>query len=136
MTEVLRYPGVYITEVATGQRPIEGVSTSIAGFIGPNVIGEFQRLVDQVPRDPKTGIALLEFIAWLADNLTRRVAEVPDEATARLATIALGLLKNRPQPPGSAIRSVRYLEGQLIEADDLVSEVGDKLKICVKKKNE
>ena len=87
-----------------------------------------------MPRDPKTGIVLLEFMAWLADNLTRRMAEVPDEATACLATIALGLLKDRPQPPGSAIKRVRYFAGQLIEADDLVSEVGDKLKICVKKK--
>ena len=28
------YPGVYIQEVDTGNKPIEGVSTSIAGFLG------------------------------------------------------------------------------------------------------
>src|ERR1044071_311057 len=27
-------PGVYVEEVATGPRPIEGVSTSTAGFVG------------------------------------------------------------------------------------------------------
>src|SRR5207247_5735849 len=27
-------PGVYIEEVSTGSRPIEGVGTSVAGFIG------------------------------------------------------------------------------------------------------
>src|ERR1051325_116954 len=28
------YPGVYIEEVSSGNKPIEGVSTSIAGFLG------------------------------------------------------------------------------------------------------
>jgi phage tail sheath protein FI len=28
------YPGVYVEEVSTGPRPIEGVSTSTAGFVG------------------------------------------------------------------------------------------------------
>jgi hypothetical protein len=45
------------------------------------------------------------------------MAEVPDEATACLSTIAPGLLKDRQQPPGSAIKRVRYFAGQLIEAD-------------------
>ena len=27
-------PGVYVEEVSTGPRPIEGVSTSTAGFVG------------------------------------------------------------------------------------------------------
>ena len=28
------YPGVYVEEVDTGNKPIEGVSTSIVGFLG------------------------------------------------------------------------------------------------------
>src|SRR5580704_7742864 len=28
------YPGVYVEEIDTGNQPIEGVSTSIAGFLG------------------------------------------------------------------------------------------------------
>jgi hypothetical protein len=29
-----RYPGVYVEETSTGARPIEGVGTSTAGFVG------------------------------------------------------------------------------------------------------
>lgn len=29
-----RYPGVYVEEMPTGTRPIEGVGTSTAGFVG------------------------------------------------------------------------------------------------------
>ena len=29
-----RYPGVYVEETPTGARPIEGVGTSTAGFVG------------------------------------------------------------------------------------------------------
>ena len=28
-------PGVYVEEISTGPKPIEGVSTSVAGFVGP-----------------------------------------------------------------------------------------------------
>ncbi len=28
------YPGVYVEEIDTGNKPIEGVSTSTAGFLG------------------------------------------------------------------------------------------------------
>ena len=39
-------PGVYVEEVATGPRPIEGVSTSTAGFVGRTERGPTQpRLV-------------------------------------------------------------------------------------------
>ena len=36
-------PGVYVEEVATGPRPIEGVSTSTAGFVGVTERGPLQR---------------------------------------------------------------------------------------------
>src|SRR5690606_19646549 len=39
-------PGVYVEEIATGPVPIEGVSTSTAGFVGPTERGpEYARLV-------------------------------------------------------------------------------------------
>src|SRR5438067_12719704 len=32
-------PGVYVEEISTGPKPIEGVSTSVAGFLGPTERG-------------------------------------------------------------------------------------------------
>ena len=44
-------PGVYVEEVATGPRPIEGVSTSTAGFVGVTERGALQpRLVTSWPQ--------------------------------------------------------------------------------------
>ncbi len=36
-------PGVYVEEVASGSRPIEGVGTSVAAFVGPRPDGPAQR---------------------------------------------------------------------------------------------
>src|SRR3954452_6901905 len=39
-------PGVYVEEISTGPKPIEGVSTSDAGFIGPTERGpEYVNLI-------------------------------------------------------------------------------------------
>jgi len=38
---VYKTPGVYIKEVEIGGRPIEGVSTSVAAFIGVTAEGDF-----------------------------------------------------------------------------------------------
>ena len=35
-------PGVYVEEIQTGPRPIEGVSTSTAGFVGETERGPSQ----------------------------------------------------------------------------------------------
>jgi len=45
MAEIL-HPGVFVEEVATGAKPIEGVSTSTAAFIGETRVSR-QRLVYQ-----------------------------------------------------------------------------------------
>ena len=94
-------PGVYVEEVATGPRPIEGVSTSTAGFVGqtergpvlPRLItssSEFQRwyggVVDQ---------SFLPFAAQgFFDNGGKRlfVARVT-RSDAALASLALGVLR-------------------------------------------
>jgi phage tail sheath protein FI len=34
MPATFSYPGTYVEEIATGARPIEGVGTSIAAFVG------------------------------------------------------------------------------------------------------
>ena len=48
-------PGVYIEELATGPVPIEGVSTSTAGFIGQTVRG---------PLEPRLVTSWLDFQRW------------------------------------------------------------------------
>ena len=48
-------PGVYIEELATGPVPIEGVSTSTAGFVGQTVRG---------PTEPRLVTSWLDFQRW------------------------------------------------------------------------
>jgi phage tail sheath protein FI len=48
-------PGVYIEELATGPVPIEGVSTSTAGFVGQTVRG---------PTEPRLVTSWLDFLRW------------------------------------------------------------------------
>lgn len=48
-------PGVYIEEIATGPVPIEGVSTSTAGFVGQTVRG---------PTEPRLVTSWLDFQRW------------------------------------------------------------------------
>jgi hypothetical protein len=126
-------PGVYVTEVALNAHPIEGVSTSTASLVGPEVIARLQRLVDQIPRDwtdlneHDPGIALVELFAWLTETLIYRHAQMPEPGTvalsqmpergtvaaARLAVAALALVKDRPQPHSSVLKQVRFFEGRL-----------------------
>ena len=124
------YPGVYVTEVALNPKPIEGVSTSTISLLGSELIGELQRLVDQIPgKDPdgnNYGIALLELMAWISDTLAQRADQLGEEAylpAARIAAAALALVRNRAQPPNSVLNVVRFYEGQLLAEDDLNVEV-------------
>jgi phage tail sheath protein FI len=57
-------PGVYIEEQTTGPRPIEGVSTSTAAFIGPTERG---------PEHPRLVLSWLEFQRWYGTYLTNSV---------------------------------------------------------------
>ena len=48
-------PGVYAEEISTGPVPIEGVSTSTTGFVGPTPRG---------PTHPQLVTSWLEFQLW------------------------------------------------------------------------
>lgn len=48
-------PGVYVEEISTGPKPIEGVSTSTAGFLGPTERG---------PEPPRLITSWLDFQRW------------------------------------------------------------------------
>lgn len=53
-------PGVYVEEVSTGPKPIEGVSTSVAGFVGPTERG---------PEEIRYITSYLEFSRWYGGHL-------------------------------------------------------------------
>jgi phage tail sheath protein FI len=53
-------PGVYVEEISTGPKPIEGVSTSVAGFVGPTERG---------PEDIRFITSWLAYQRWYGDHL-------------------------------------------------------------------
>lgn len=55
-------PGVYVEEVATGPRPIEGVSTSTTGFVGPTERG---------PTRPRLVTSWQDYTRWFGGYLDR-----------------------------------------------------------------
>lgn len=55
-------PGVYIEEISTGPRPIEGVSTSTAGFVGQTERG---------PLHPQLVTSWEEYYRWYGDYVDR-----------------------------------------------------------------
>jgi phage tail sheath protein FI len=61
-------PGVYVEEVATGPRPIEGVSTSTAGFVG---------VTERGPTQPRLVTSWQEFERWYGGHLPRSNSFLP-----------------------------------------------------------
>jgi len=55
-------PGVYVEEVSTGPRPIEGVSTSTTGFVGE---------AERGPETPKLVTSWQEFVSWYGTYVDR-----------------------------------------------------------------
>src|SRR5882672_681525 len=58
-------PGVYVEEVRTGPRPIEGVSTSTAGFVGQTERG---------PTAPRLVTSWEEYYRWYGGYIDRTPA--------------------------------------------------------------
>jgi phage tail sheath protein FI len=77
-------PGVYVEEISTGPKPIEGVSTSVAGFLGPTERGpediqyisswiEFQRVYGgHMGIDPPNGTFMTYGVQGFFDNGGKR----------------------------------------------------------------
>ena len=61
-------PGVYVEEINTGPVPIEGVSTSTAGFVGQTVRG---------PLAPRLVTSFVEFQRWYGGLLDPAVSALP-----------------------------------------------------------
>ena len=62
-------PGVYIEEVSTGPRPIEGVSTSTAGFVGETERG---------PTRPRLVTSWTDYQRWYGGYLDRAPFDTPN----------------------------------------------------------
>jgi phage tail sheath protein FI len=61
-------PGVYVEEVATGPRPIEGVSTSTTGFAGPTERG---------PTRPRLVTSWQDYTRWFGGYIDRAPFNAP-----------------------------------------------------------
>ncbi|MDY7088333.1 MAG: phage tail sheath subtilisin-like domain-containing protein [Actinomycetota bacterium] len=104
----LLHPGVYIQEVASGVRPLEGVSTSTAAFLGVADSGpvddvvmvtsfiEYQSIFGGFRRDGYLTHAALHFFA----NGGRRLYVARVASEAKTSSVKIG---DRREPAGAAI---------------------------------
>lgn len=124
-------PGVYVVEVPGGARPIEGVSTSTAGFVG-TIVKEMRRVLhpyvpewtEHADHDPHT--ALIELMAWLADAMLYGGHDTPERAVpyaSRLAAAALAVVASNPHPRAEPLGPLRFYPGLLLNDDDLSVDV-------------
>lgn len=61
-------PGVYVEEINTGPVPIEGVSTSTAGFVGQTARG---------PLEPRLVTSFVEFQRWFGSIIDPAISFLP-----------------------------------------------------------
>ncbi len=61
-------PGVYIEEIANGPRPIQGVGTSTAGFVGRTERG---------PTRPRLVTSWADYTRWFGDTIDQAVSLMP-----------------------------------------------------------
>jgi len=124
------YPGVYVEEVATGVRPIAGVTTS--GVDGPldALAADLRRAMNAHAPDwtgvneSDPGTTLVELFAFLAESLLYRADRIPERtrnafARASAALAALGLAGN---PGLQILRRPRYFPGRILDAATLTAE--------------
>jgi uncharacterized protein len=110
MPPVTSYPGVYVTEIPSGIRPITGVATSITAFLGRAVKGpvhepvevngfaDYQRIFGGLSKDSTLSYAVRDFFAnGGGQALVVRV--VPSDATE--STITVSGLQLEAASPGA-----------------------------------
>ncbi len=122
------YPGVYVEEVDTGNKPIEGVSTGTAGFLGiaergpitPTLLtcfGDYQRSFGSYVKDPDgTDHYLAYAIEGFFQNggqrcFVERVVHIDTQTPANSAIAAwttLGGMKITAAGPGVWGNNVAY----------------------------
>lgn len=115
------YPGVYVLEVEGQVRPIEGVSTSTADFLGDELLAGVMHLAKRLRpewtdhNDHDPGLTLLDLSAWLAEAALYRLDRPGSAgpAAARLAMVAFRALLDAESQECSHLK-VRSYEGAVI----------------------
>jgi phage tail sheath protein FI len=81
-------PGVYVEEISTGPRPIEGVSTSTAGFVGE---------AERGPTKPRLVTSWQDYVRWFGGYVDRPSVSVTETNNIFLAYAARGFFENGGQ---------------------------------------
>lgn len=111
-------PGLYVAEIA--DRAKLGVPVSIDDRTLQQVVADLRKQLASVGPDwtehnqSDPGVALLEMLAWLGEQLSYRADGMSDRAAvhaSRLAAVALALLADRTPAECSALKSVRFFRG-------------------------
>lgn len=137
------HPGVYIQEISSGVRPIEGASTSTAAFIGPAEKGSLDRalmVTSFSEYEANYGSFLND--SWLAqsalqffNNGGRRLYIARVAKDAKTASISLA---DRESPADKSLTIEANSPGKwgntlVIDVDNGSLDPGDEFKITVKK---
>ncbi|GAA1857213.1 phage tail sheath family protein [Myceligenerans crystallogenes] len=136
MTITPTYPGVYVTEVPSGNRTVTGVATAVTAFVGvarrgpadtPVAIGnfsEFERTFGGLSRDGGLGYAVRDFyLNGGGPALVVRVAH-DDAATATVDVDGLGLVAVGPGVWANTLQVVVSHPASTAEADDIAAGQG------------
>lgn len=135
-------PGVYVEEIPAGARPIEGVGTSTAGFVGAYLVGshlrtptsdgdafDARRLLEAWERmrsatyapawtdrnASDAGVTLLDLLAYAADAMLLWPGAKPPEAiaaAARLAAASLALVTSRSAAAYGVVAGLEVVGGE------------------------
>ena len=137
------HPGVYLQEVSSGVRPIEGVSTSTAAFIGPAEKGPLGRalMVTSFAEFETTYGGFFEN-SWLAqsalaffNNGGRRLYVVRVAKDAETASVTL---KDRKRSPDKTLTIAANSPGKwgntlVVDIDDGSQDPSNEFKLSVKR---
>ncbi|WP_273652335.1 phage tail sheath family protein [Cellulomonas fimi] len=136
MTITPTYPGVYITEVPSGNRTITGVATAVTAFVGVAPRGpvdepvpiasfsDFERLFGGLSRGRGLGYAVRDFyLNGGGPALVVRVAAA-DAAVATFALDDLDLVASGPGAWANTLQVVVSSPASTAEADDIAAGQG------------
>ena len=118
------YPGVYVEEIETVPKPIDGVSVSIDEDRLRSLVAELQQTVStHLPEwtslnDSDPGVTLPQLLAWLASPLMYRAEQLPDRGRiwAFRAAVRLFELAGSSARSRDTLRRPSYFSGQMLDA--------------------
>lgn len=97
-------PGVYVEEISTGPKPIEGVSTSVAGFVGPTERG---------PEDIRYVTSWLAYQRWFGGHVGADVSYMSYAVQGFFDNGGQRCFVGRVLPKVGPIRATTEVDGKL-----------------------